>query len=340
MSHRSLSPRVVTWLLLAIAILIPCGVAVVQHPTTIEPQPVTAPEGVRFPPSTLPLSRMPIGKQADVPPRVTHVQVCDFDRDGRGDVLVCDAVRNAVLWQRQSADGQWEERILGEDLVAPAHATVIDLDRDGDNDVLASVLGNIYPDDSHVGRVVWLEQTSSGFTPHLLLDDVRRVADVQGGDLDGDGDVDLAVVVFGYACGEILWLENDGDSHLKNTWCTSCPVGSMFRSPISMVTATGPVHCDFAERRRDLGLRESGGRKVRTRRVHFTVNFDIGVPVRRCRSGSGWRHRPAVAARRQLRIRIHLIRSHITVASGWRMKGAGSFRPGESPILAAAMRLP
>jgi hypothetical protein len=40
---------------------------------------------------------------------------------------------------------------------------------------------------------------------------VARVNDVQAGDLDGDGDADLAVAQFGYDDGELRWMENKGD---------------------------------------------------------------------------------------------------------------------------------
>jgi len=144
--------------------------------------------------------------------RITNVQIVDFDDDGVNDVLVCDPQRNAVLWYQPAKMG-WNEHVLARDLQAPAHATLVDLDADGDSDVVVSELGDIWPSDELIGRLVYLENTGANkeFRRHLLLDAVRRVADAQPGDFDGDGDLDLAVAVFGYARGEVLWLENRGD---------------------------------------------------------------------------------------------------------------------------------
>ena len=145
-------------------------------------------------------------------PTITNVQIVDFDRDGLPDVLACDAQLNRVIWYRQAARGQWEEHVLGDrELPAPCHATVVDLDGDGDLDIVVAVLGSVWPTNDRVGAVAWLENNGAyGFTTHIILDDLRRVADVQAGDLNGDGKPDLVVAEFGYSNGRVLWLENRG----------------------------------------------------------------------------------------------------------------------------------
>ena len=155
--------------------------------------------GVRYPSSQLPLRQVALGAAplAESPPRLTNVQIVDFDKDGRPDVVACDARLNRIVLYRQTENSDWEEKTLATDLVAPAHATVVDLDADGDLDIVVSVLGDIWPNDQRVGRLVLLENTGDSFVRHVILDNVRRVADAQAGDLDADGDLDLAVAVFG-----------------------------------------------------------------------------------------------------------------------------------------------
>ena len=51
-------------------------------------------------------------------------------------------------------------------------------------------------------------QTGEGlFVRHTVAEGLPRVADVRAGDLDGDGNLDLAVAAFGYDHGQTLWLE-------------------------------------------------------------------------------------------------------------------------------------
>ena len=45
------------------------------------------------------------------------------------------------------------------------------------------------------------------FEPQVLLEGVGRVACAEAADLDGDGDLDIAVCVFGDVTGKVLWLE-------------------------------------------------------------------------------------------------------------------------------------
>ena len=213
--------------------------------------------------------------------RVANVQVVDFDRDGLNDILVCDTARNAVILCRQGPGGRFEERILADNLKCPAHATVVDLDKDGDLDVVVAVLGSIFPWDELVGRVVLLENEGDHFTQHVLLDDVRRVADVEAGDLDGDGDIDLAVAVFGYARGEVLWLENrgkrDGRWHFLDHQLLDRP--GVIHVPVADLDGDGDpdIAAVVSQDEEELWVFENLGQgRFDRRRIYASPNYDVG----------------------------------------------------------------
>ena len=265
--------------LVLVVVVIPLGtIRLLARFSTPEMLSVLPSGGSTFAASPLAYERTEISPTLPHQPRITNVQILDFDGDRIADVIACDAQTNRVLWYRQSAPGQWgEEIVLGEDLVDPAHATVVDLDQDGDQDVIVSVLGNIWPDDTHVGRVVLLEQDGGRFKSRVLLDDVRRVADVQSGDLDGDGDVDLAVAVFGYARGQILWLENRGQKRFREHRIHYAP--GTIHVPLADYDGDGDL--DIAaivsqEEEEVLVFENLGHGRFQTRTLYSTINFDIG----------------------------------------------------------------
>ncbi len=210
-------------------------------------------------------------------PRVTNVQIVDMDGDGANDLLVCDGSRNEIIWYRNDDNAGWVEHVLAKDIKVPAHATLVDIDSDGDQDIVVAVLGDLLPSDKMVGKIVVLLKQETGYEQRVLLDDLRRVADVQVGDFDGDNDPDLAVAVFGYARGEVLWLENRGELRFRDHFLLSRPGG--IHIPVHDFDNDGDldiITIITQEEEEVWGFENDGRGHFRKRLLHFTHNFDIG----------------------------------------------------------------
>jgi len=120
----------------------------------------------------------------------TTVATADVDGDGDLDVLGTDIedVSNKAVWFPNDGLGT-----LGEPVPISLHAVgtrslfPADFDGDGDRDVAFNV-------EDFPGFIVWQENTTGlgdfGVV-HTVTDQVKAAFSISGGDLDGDGDVDL-----------------------------------------------------------------------------------------------------------------------------------------------------
>jgi hypothetical protein len=143
-------------------------------------------------------------------PFVTNVNAARVTPGAGTELLVCDGEAKKLLLLTE-AEGRWSEESLV-DVEVPVHTQVVDFDGDDDLDILVADLGEFSPLDAKVGRLLLLRQVGEGrFAKELLLDKLGRVSDARAVDLDADGDLDIAVAVFGGGdVGEIFWLENEG----------------------------------------------------------------------------------------------------------------------------------
>lgn len=225
-----------------------------------------------------PFERIKLGERDAYRPTITNVQIVDLDGDGLPDILASDARRNRVYWYRQTADGKFEEKALGSELNSPAVLSVADVTGNGKLDIVVAVLGRVFPSDERIGQVVLLENQGDKFVNKVLLDDVRRVADVQTGDMNGNGRTDIVVAVFGYHHGEILWLENRGDGTFQDHLLFASDGPSHAR----IADVNGNGHNDIValvsqDHEEIWGFENDGQGKFTPKLVHAFTNFDLGA---------------------------------------------------------------
>lgn len=199
-----------------------------------------APERLQLEPSITEVPGGPVRFQRTViswptgktKPGVSHLLATD------GKLLFCDALSGAVGDIRFTGV-QPQLRVLMKEQ-APAQCVLVDLDSSGEAGLLIADLGTFGPEDHERGRVVYQKLDASGRRVELLSN-VGRVAGVAAADLDGDGQLDVAVAEFG-------WHETGGLHVLWNA--SSNPADLTFEKPQTLDARHGASHvfvCDLDE---------------------------------------------------------------------------------------------
>ena len=153
---------------------------------------------------------------------VRSLAAADLDGDGDLDVLGTAGSGDGVSWWENDGDplddtaddgagNYWTERAIATAFAGAWTARGVDLDADGDLDVVASAVT--------ADSIAWWENDGSpadngtdlgngDFWPPAVVDAaVDGATDVVAGDLDGDGDLDLAATAS--ASDDVSWWEND-----------------------------------------------------------------------------------------------------------------------------------
>jgi hypothetical protein len=167
------------------------------------------------------------------------MRAADFDGDGDADLLGTGRKSHHVIWYENQQDEKqvvWEKHFVDETSPCPAHGNPADMDGDGDMDIVMA-LGFYYkpgsgqPDASLLrddNQVVWYENNgrpgSGLWKKHVIGPHFDDAFEAVAGDLDGDGDVDVAATSWRNP-GRVVWFENHGDPMgpwtrhtLKNNW--------------------------------------------------------------------------------------------------------------------------
>jgi hypothetical protein len=147
----------------------------------------------------------------------TRTVIADLDADGRSDLVVTDAdiveSKAAILFNADGRGRTWDRQFLPQSFIyGSLHAlAVADFDSDGDLDVLTAEQEELLPAGREDPRwVIWENIGPRTFVERIILDMRLGGHDLQVGDVDRDGDIDICSKPWGPQ----PWNGNGGRFHV------------------------------------------------------------------------------------------------------------------------------
>jgi hypothetical protein len=143
--------------------------------------------------------------------------VADVDGDGKLEVIMGDAdivdSRVVILRNLDGKGGSWSKEELPQSFTyGSLHSLVVaDLNGDGKPDIAVNEQEELLPPDRRNPRWVAWENVGAGkFVERIILDRKLGGHELQAGDVDGDGDIDLCSKPWGV----LLWNGAGGKMHV------------------------------------------------------------------------------------------------------------------------------
>ena len=135
---------------------------------------------------------------ADTLQEIQDIYAIDIDGDGDIDIIstdMDDPGSGRVIWWENENNGEFDPHILAEELPYTRGCHAIDFDDDGDVDIFVAGGEDDVDHEGNIGNVYYFENDGDqDFEQHLLFDSFHGAAEVEAGDLDDDGDLNILLL--------------------------------------------------------------------------------------------------------------------------------------------------